>query len=636
MDNITKAILAANKMVGITSSNEGFSFDNSKISNKMIIGLIKNKNQTLKATDDDVLTNLLDKILENKRKTEELLTTSVAPSLTKAPESVPLSLIGVPQIPNDIEKRLLKNFCMAFDSNKDPVYFIRSKTESGHFKYTRISVTSTGKMDVLNALISSKLFESKVTKFAKLLSDLEIGIVNCFNNNKETLLEYVMREVPMSILLLDQVFVRCWKQDDDEGNERLIAASVQWSNLENPNYSDFVEFSIKKFGTLVIEVLPKIPTIYGNGECDSLNTFEIEKYKSDTRVDMSDDWKMYFARFSKDEARVYRAWIWAVLDANNHGRQALIIQDIAGYSAKSVFADVMVRFLGDNLIAAISKDTLTNQFWGAKIWDKRLIIAGDTKNDSIMRSEKMHLILGGDYTDIEFKGQKSFAVKLNSKVLINTNNIIEIDPSLKHELTRTIIIKTKITKEIEYAISAKDENGVIIRDSRGNAQMAGDHKFGDRLLATIDTMLVNAYQDYKILCPTDTEIVLPESVLTNLYNLEPVETTAYDSIINRSLEITNNQNDIYKLDDMYNYYFNIVKDRDSNFSQYNNTQAFKNFKNFLMKNHNIECKKMNVGDKRVMCYVGIKLKYETSTSTKSFKLISESDISEIDEWGKEK
>lgn len=281
--------------------------------------------------------------------------------------------------------------------------------------------------------------------------------------------------------------------------------------------------------------LSEIPTIYSNNPGQpALHYLDLNEL---VEHGTHPTWDKYFARFLPAEAKVIRAFFWSIFDANNNSRQALYFEDIDGFSAKSVVMRVITYYLGSDLVAAIQKDSLSNQFGLAKLWDKRLVYIGDNKNPNLIRSEKMHMLLGGDLADIELKGQNSFTAKLNAKVIASGNIPLDIDPHARHERTRIIVVRPHVPEELLKEFVLLDENGNIKRDREGEPQFIGDNSFEPRLMAEFKHMMWDAREDYKELCPTGSSIILPDFMVDDLYNMSSTSIDAIEEIIERYFEV---------------------------------------------------------------------------------------------------
>ena len=232
-------------------------------------------------------------------------------------------------------------------------------------------------------------------------------------------------------------------------------------------------------------------------------------------------WDFYFCRFDPSEAKVIRAFIFSIIYAKNNSRQVLYILDLDGFSGKSVLLNVLTSILGAKYVQAVQKDSLNNQFSMAKVWDKILVIISDNKNPQLLRSEKLHMMTGGDNADIEKKGRDSFIARLQMKIIASGNTKLEIDPDADHERTRLIVVRPKMNDTILKQIALLDDNGNIVRNKRGKPQLIGDPTFEAKLLAEFGSMLVQARKDYQELCPNDGNIILPELIEDEIDNCSP-------------------------------------------------------------------------------------------------------------------
>lgn len=222
-------------------------------------------------------------------------------------------------------------------------------------------------------------------------------------------------------------------------------------------------------------------------------------------------WDTFFERFTPEEAKVFRAYVYSIFDAKNNGRQMLYIYDKDGHSGKSVAMRVIGKKLGRSLYTAIQKDSLSNQFGLAKLWDKRLVVIGDNKNPNLLLSEKIHMLLGGDTAEIEMKGKGSFSAVLNARVIASGNIPLEIDSSATHLRTRLIVVKPVLTEDILREM-CKVENGQVVRRRDGSPVFIGDSSFEKRLEDEFEHMLFDARKDYMELCPNRSSIMLPEAM----------------------------------------------------------------------------------------------------------------------------
>lgn len=244
-----------------------------------------------------------------------------------------------------------------------------------------------------------------------------------------------------------------------------------------------------------------------------------------------DRWDFYWKRFSAEEAEVYKAFIWSILKADSHGRQMLYIYDPQGYSGKSVVTNVITRFLGTDLVQNLQKDSLTNQFAFSKIYDKRLVVYSDNKNPSLARSEKFHLMTGGDSAEVERKGSSSFSYRMNLKLIANGNTALTIDTEALHERTRVIVLHPKVTNEILKEICVLGDDDEPQKTPEGSYKFIGDGKFEDQLFGEFSNMLSECKTAYEKLCPNDGDIILPDSMYDSIAEMESDENSIYNEIL---------------------------------------------------------------------------------------------------------
>lgn len=255
-------------------------------------------------------------------------------------------------------------------------------------------------------------------------------------------------------------------------------------------------------------------------------------------------WDKYMTRYTEDEANVFKAWIWGIFDASNHGRQMLYLHD-TGQSGKSAVIKAITTVLGERLVSAAQKNTFTNQFGVAKIWDKRLITIGDNKNLKIIMSQFIHSVLGGDTMEVEYKGKNSFSARICCKVLVASNELPEIDLMADNETSRIIILQPKLSEERMEAegLLKKKANGDVVRLPSGRPQNLGDARFEKALCDEFKAFLAHCEVVYKELCPTGENIALPDSLWDVIRSAQSTPEQMYEDIFERLFDATGNPDD---------------------------------------------------------------------------------------------
>ena len=383
------------------------------------------------------------------------------------------------------------------------------------------------------------LYEELTAKTVGILHNATKVFREADENPADTTVEYLKNKLPHSLLSATKVLMLCKREEIQIAeNQYKTVYYPRTANLikGESNYSVFRHL-VEDSGQLmsVQSMLSPVPKIISNDPNEP--AFKYIDLESITEDGPCPAWDEYFSRYSEDEAKVFRAFIWSIFYEKNRGRQLLYIYDKDGFSGKSVVMNAIASVLGDERVAAIQKDSLSNQFGLAKVYDKRLIIIGDNKNQNLIRSEKMHMLLGADRADIELKGRNSFSSRLQAKVIANGNVPLKLDPSATHERTRVIILCPRITDEIRKKIVMLDEDGNPKLDQFGRMQFLGDPRFEERLVEEFPRMLVQARADYELLCPRDGNIILPDSVIQNIEASSDDITDIIDEMIEDTFDL---------------------------------------------------------------------------------------------------
>jgi hypothetical protein len=512
-------------------------------------------------------------------------------------KTVSIELRGYANVPNANDARLIENVVYAKDNEERIIYFIKTRHESNCSQYTLIPGKKDD-LDIEGALLTCGKYTLLCNWFESQLLDWEREIVAIWNRNVrspyEEVQNYILANVPVTLIANKTISIICTERETGvvaNGEELTIqvAHGVKWEYKgARLRYSDFVALNIDTFRTSSMVQLPTMPKIYGNAGQDAMSIFDISSYYTAPKdYVLSEEWQEVKSKYTEDEWAVLCAWTMGMLDAKNSGRQALAQIDYDGYSGKSVYSDVLIRFLGLNNCCAIGKGSLSTQFWASKMWNKRLVVSDDNKNPKLNQTEAMHCVLGGGYSDVEYKGESSFTWKMSSKVLVNSNVDLDVNSSMLHERSRVIIIKPKMPKSLITKLSAKDEQGNVILDQNGNPKLLGDPNFADKLLATIDGFLREAMNYYKKLCPNRADIVVPNSVLEHTYSSEAVEETVFTGILNKAFVVSNDNSDTMTQSEFMDRYMEVTKNTKI-YNGYASSQEYSNFKLYIKKVCKIE------------------------------------------------
>lgn len=461
---------------------------------------------------------------------------------------VPVSPIieTVPQF-NDIDRRSIgKKIAFAFNPmDKTPILCVhlkdnqwievplsQSRASNITNVYTAFSMSSP-----INTDGRFKNFAEELDAIAKLPLDKAIQMANAgsFKNGDE-MYDFIAKHT--SGLMLNTATLRFvvlnmmieHPADDDKPIKIKIPKTAKFTKGDSTMRYSMIECIVDNISYLASlpELNTRAPVILSNDPNEpSLNYIDLDTICHDMPTPT---WDEYAERFTENEYDVFKAFIWSCFNANNISRQLLYIYDPDGFSGKSVVLSVIAKHLGPNICAALQKDSLNNQFSLAKVWDKRLVTIDDNKNPLLIRSEKMHMMLGGGMADIEMKGRNSFTARLRLKVIAAGNTQLQIDPYSDHERSRLLVITPKVSNQMKKRYCQTDENGELILVN-GKPILKGDPTFEQRLDAEFPGFISQCREAYSRLCPTDGNIVPSVELNNYLFSLSTTQDDVFDNIL---------------------------------------------------------------------------------------------------------
>ena len=263
-------------------------------------------------------------------------------------------------------------------------------------------------------------------------------------------------------------------------------------------------------------------------------------------------WDRFACRFPSAAAfRTFQAAVWSVYDANNLGRQLIYLSDF-GYSGKSAVLKAIGSLLEPALVCSLQKDSLSNQFGLAKVAGRRLVTFNDTKNPNLIRTEKVHLITGGDLVDVEEKGQASHPERMFCKVFAAANIQQQIDAQARNERSRILPFELNVKTEdlIKDHLIKVDAEGNPVLDSAGQFLLLGDPTYEKRLVAEFPAFLAKCREPYKELCPNGAEIIPCEDNIRLINEYDEDEADFYAEFFAKAFIVTGKESDTAHLLDV--------------------------------------------------------------------------------------
>jgi hypothetical protein len=390
------------------------------------------------------------------------------------------------------------------------------------------------------ASVCSELGATDKGKFKSLYEELTEGymakmqsVVDRWRNlefkSQEDFVKHLSMHIPHSMLknlslkLMVEKVTRTVSVDGNNSSREYIVPMAA-RLMQQFTELDPIEFMVRFSADVSArkEMKCRMPRVYTNDP--NVPAFRYIDLGSICKEGQCPTWDKYMLRYREDEREVVEAFIWSIFVADNNGRQILYIYDRDGQSGKGVFIAAIRDFLGEDLCASLQKDSLANQFGLAKVWDKRLVTIGDNKNTKLIMSEKMHMMTGGDFADIEMKGRNSFHARLQTKIIASGNYPLEIHPDARHETSRVIMVTPRLTDDIMKEYAKLDENGHIMRRFDGSPVLLGDNTFERRLKEEFPRFLTKCREAYGRLCPGDADIYISDRMYEELTSHAPTDT----------------------------------------------------------------------------------------------------------------
>ena len=356
---------------------------------------------------------------------------------------------------------------------------------------------------------------------------------------------------------------------------------------------------------------PRIISNDANEFC--LHYIDLDLYKSASMASKpTPTWDRVRARFKDDDDfAVFKAFVWSIYDARNHGRQILYLYD-GGFTGKSGILNAVGSLLGEDACMSFQKDSISNQFSMAKAEGRRLITIGDNKNPNLIRSEKLHLLTGGDFVDCERKGKDSYRCKMDCKILASGNVPLQIDAKARNERTRVIPLQLAVSEEdlLKDRLIATHEDGSPRLTADREYIFLGSANYEDNLIKEFPYFLAKCRESYERLCPTHNLIQTSINAENNLISMDDDDNALYEELINSTLDVTNDSSHIIKMTSM--------RER---FVEYNNDKKekldYSKFIEVLRRRYNITYKPVRVEGKLTKVFVGLRFKEREDVATSS-------------------
>ena len=395
-------------------------------------------------------------------------------------------------------------------------------------KYAQGCVKYLTRLDTYNALLDRQI-EEMTKKVRGSDSAYEAGVCvleGCDSN-----------------LIRRSRLISLWYHEETTKNEEgnTVTFTVADKFGRNGDWADLIAESVEiLWGKNELYIDP--PKSISNDPTEPcFNYIDLEGKAKEAEGGETEAWGRFLKKMTPDEGDVFKAFIWSIFDARNHGRQILYLYD-DGYSGKSAVMKAIQEALGKRLCGALQKDSLSDKHGFAKVWDKRLVTIGDNKNKHLHQSEKMKMLTGSDMADVDRKNRDAFSWMMNAKVMVASNDPLEVNLRERNERTRVLPIKINFTIDqmIEEGIVAMDEAGKPKFDKYGEPIFVGDGTdWPSRLRDQFWAFMASCRPAYERLCPRHTDIIMPDICLDNLETFNNDLMDDYQAIFDRICVVDN-------------------------------------------------------------------------------------------------
>lgn len=418
----------------------------------------------------------------------------------------------------------------------DGSFIMVIEVSPGHVTTVPMSSSPSGMISTVTAACSTAA-PSKGSQYRSLVEELTVGfraemqkVVDRWRNKEfrghANFIRHMAMHLPHTMLRTCRwqfMYVRVKKTIEGREKTFLVPRSMQLVDVRG-NIMEPISFLVRNTAALVArpEMHCEMPRIYTNDpSVPALCYIDLDAI---CKPGPCPTWDKYMERYRPDHADAFMAFIWSVFDAENDGRQLLYIYDPKGFTGKSNVINCIADVLGQGMCMSLQKDSMSNQFSLAKVWNKRLVTIGDNKNPKLIMMEKMHMMTGHDKAEIEIKGRNSFQATLECRVIVSGNIPPEIHPDAVHEITRVIIITPVMTEEILKEFCYVDKDGRVMYRPDGTPKYKGDRTFKKRLKKEFPQFLTKCREVYGRMCPTGTEIVISDEMYMDILSHAPTDT----------------------------------------------------------------------------------------------------------------
>lgn len=154
-------------------------------------------------------------------------------------------------------------------------------------------------------------------------------------------------------------------------------------------------------------------------------------------------WDNFIRTLPNDGSReCFMAWVYSVFKGDNHGRQMMWLHG-KGDSGKSVVVQAIykkIASINPGLVTSLEPLFYMDKFSAASYVKKRLTIAQDSTDRSMVKNQLVKNLTGNDNVSVVKKGVDKESANIYTKLLVTSNFAPWITPSKAEEISRMMYI----------------------------------------------------------------------------------------------------------------------------------------------------------------------------------------------------
>ncbi|MFO7791266.1 MAG: hypothetical protein R6V32_11935 [Bacteroidales bacterium] len=315
-------------------------------------------------------------------------------------------------------------------------------------------------------------------------------------------------------------------------------------------------------------------------------------------------WNGWLSQFPKICLPVFKAWVYSIFEPTNKGRQAVWLHD-NGYTGKSSAVQAIALYMGQDASGTISGGSMKTNFAFEPLYGKRLITYGDCKEPNIIRTTKIHSLLGNDAVTIDRKGLPAFTAQLHAKLIIASNIAPQIDFASNNERTRLLYFPLhEADEEVLKRFCEVDTSGKVKRYDDNSPVVKGGNLTAE-LTSEMNYFIYSCKKCYDKLCPGGQDLVVsPDYLELMKKHCVSEETLRFANLCKQFLEFGDTPEHFVTHGDLLKFYNGVTA---GNAYRISGTSDFARFRKYLADVHNIKPVKRKKGAFRQDVFVGITL-----------------------------